>query len=541
MKGRTYGRLFRHAGNLASLLVGVLWLSLAGAVDTSTCGFLKCEAYKASLPPSSSPTYVCRADGTPPSVHLKYYFVAGTEYDSGTDFPFCNCASQPTIPTGGPFNDTGCIAGCRYHMAGPGICWGPPDGGSARVCDGPATPSGANCNPLDPNEPPAPSTPTVCNPTLMGVEFCMTPLVPPPPDIPKICGTRNGVSVGCVAPPGCMSNEYGYICAGNPPPEPTNPAPPGEPYPPPDGNPPPSYYCTGVGACTTISVSTGGGPGSAPPPGCPSGTHGSAGNCQPDQLCGDGSAPVGGSCPAPHTNCPDGSPAVGGTCNAPGGGGTDDHGQCPDGNPAQHGRCYGNCPDGTRPNNGRCPAPTGACPNGATPVGGRCPVGGTCNVVTDPHHCSTDGNGNNCDPVADPAHCGQNNANAGGGATCAAPPFCTGDPVNCQVLQQAYNTRCAVERVGDAFKVTGDVPTGHEGESPGDTDIVHDVSGDMLGQVNGSGFLGGGSCPRAPQFQMMGHTFDFTEYTWWCSALDALGAVIGFVGAFIAMRILSGG
>ncbi|GAA0709467.1 virulence factor TspB C-terminal domain-related protein [Dokdonella soli] len=151
------------------------------------------------------------------------------------------------------------------------------------------------------------------------------------------------------------------------------------------------------------------------------------------------------------------------------------------------------------------------------------------------------GGPSNCNPATDPNQCnGTPKGNAGGGETCRAPPFCSGDPIQCQVLQQAYNTRCAVENLGK-WPQGEPVPDGHDGESPGDTHVVHDNSGELLGQVSSSGFLGGGSCPKPPTFSAMGHTFDFASQSWWCDGLSILGGIILFVGAFLSMRILSGG
>jgi hypothetical protein len=150
--------------------------------------------------------------------------------------------------------------------------------------------------------------------------------------------------------------------------------------------------------------------------------------------------------------------------------------------------------------------------------------------------------GSTCNPATDANHCNNGNANAGGGESCSAPPFCTGDPVNCQVLQQAYNTRCAVEALGDNFKVTGPVPDGHAGEAPGDTNVLEERGGGMLGQINSGGFLGGGSCPSLPAFTVMGASFDFfAGASWWCDLLSAVGGIVLFIGGFVAMRILTAG
>ena len=59
------------------------------------------------------------------------------------------------------------------------------------------------------------------------------------------------------------------------------------------------------------------------------------------------------------------------------------------------------------------------------------------------------GDDGDCDPATETC------PDAGGGQTCGAAPSCTGDPINCQVLFQAWKTRCAVEGTPVAGGVCG--------------------------------------------------------------------------------------
>lgn len=91
------------------------------------------------------------------------------------------------------------------------------------------------------------------------------------------------------------------------------------------------------------------------------------------------------------------------------------------------------------------PAPTTSATGG--PTGPRTTVVGVTSSVgtgsnggggTNPDGGGTTPPGT-CDPTKGPCPA------AGGGQTCGGAPTCTGDAVNCQVLFQAWKTRCAVE------------------------------------------------------------------------------------------------
>lgn len=494
----------------------------AWAIDTSTCGYLACEASHAAGQVSggrcdSAPPYgrecECRlssADGCPGYPGQRVCLVRITLSPGVPASPAqmldywgsCACSAQPPISgDGGQFaNAQGkmCVGGCRYEPKplpgdpAAGVACTPFElvAGSKLVCTsaGGWYAPGTNCNPLDPDEPapvPEPSGTKQCR-EIDGVgETCITPIAPPPPDIPKLCPEVGGEALPCISPPECKESSSGVaVCAGNPAPEP----PPAEP---PMQRPPPVVSfpsCTGQGSCSPVTVNV------YPP---------EVDNSDHNQTCPDGSHPVNGSCAAPPGRCADGSTPVAGKCPAASDGdghpGSDN--TCSNGTPPQAGHCYDDCPDGSRPVMGLCPAPAGTCPNGSAPTDGRCRVGEPCTGES----------------------CGDGNA-AGGGGTCRAPPFCSGDQILCASLHQTWESRCAVDRLGSALN-PAPPSDGDYGPEYGAGDAWA-APGDENGpELDDSGWLGARSCPAMPQVQFMGHSYDVGEWIP-CSALSILSLMI---------------
>lgn len=521
---------------VVAALLGVVMLCAmrnARAIDTSTCGWLACEAVVPGnsdpLPPPAREDE-CR-EGPEPNKRIEDWYRTWCDNCpgwsawafSGTSFAQCNCSAQPPIPAGDAFATTEsgnayCNAGCQYVVDGPGICWGPPNGGGSRVCSVAVVPSGVNCNPVSPPPPePPPPTGTECFDSGTGSQVCLTPLVAPP-DLPQICGTRDGNSVGCVVVDECSTGEAGSLCAGEPAPSPppTNDDPPRT-YPEPDVSVTVTY-CSGPGACSEIHVESSGPPDSPPPEPCPEGSHREGGACVQSPRCPDGSSPVGGSCPAPVGNCPDGSRPVNGTCPAVGGG--DSGAGCPPGQVDVGGTCFAPCADGSAPVAGACPAPVGTCPSGATPVNGRCEMGSPCDPATDPNGCSGEGN------------------NAGGGLTCGAAPYCTGDLALCSIQFQSWKTRCAIEALNPSVGPTeGDYGTTYtSGQAWGNGDS----DGGDGSTLDASGWLGGGGdCPALPTVTFMDSTFSMDEWLP-CSTLHILSVLI-LLGGYVQAAFIIGG
>lgn len=420
-----------------------------------------------------------------------------------------------------------CESGCLFTPVGGSVCtpWeidpatgGPKSNKWTCAAEGWSA-LGENCNPLHPDAPLQPSPPKVCKGTQVG-EICLEPLVPPPPAPPEICASYNGDQLGCAGQGDpCKVSPKGALCVGNPPPEPPPPEnPPGSPsgtpppqWPPPivvpgESGPPQACITMADGSVHCIEVKVHPKPEPSPePPKCP-----------------DGSSPsADGTCAAPPGQCPGGTAPVNGRCPAPdGGGGPGQLGNCPDGSTPQNGVCYGNCPDGSRPVNGTCAAAPGTCPNGAQPVNGRCSLGSPCNPATDLDHCE-----------------GNNGGNAGGGGTCAAAPFCSGDVIACAALNQTWRTRCGVEKLTSAITNTDGLPT--EGDI-GITDPSEVISegGDLGSMLDTSSWLSG-SCPLFPVYEVMGVRIDLNNGAW-CTTLNWLGYLV-FAGATItSAKILAG-
>lgn len=528
---------------LISAAAGLFSASDANA--QTSCGFLRCEEY--IIPNPQNLGYglqhkECRQGTGPNADKIEYWnrlCWAGGSCDpwnySGTTFALCNCAAQPNddqpskfgSPTGAP---KFCKAGCTFVPLG-GYSTRYPDitgNTSGSVIHSPPgwRPDGSQCNPLAPDAPSQepPPEPNCDN------DQCISSDDHYPP---KFCVEHQGKQV-CVGPddgPCAGDNAKGYLCLGNPPPDPppppeTKPDPnnPSQPAPP-AASGSGSGFCNGAGACVSNSweyteggAGTGGGdppddpddPGTGPggiggPNVCPDGSAPQGGRCPAPVMCPGGTAPVNGRCPS-ATNCPVGTTPTGtaGQC-APTSGTT-----CPPGSTQVGNVCQGTvtCPNGATPDaNNTCPGTVGTCPNGAQPVNGQCDITSACDPETDPNQCQ-----------------GQEEGNAGGGQTCGAAPFCSGDPVVCQVLHQQWRTRCQLELT---YGTDSDVSMGGEAD-PGPYDpnaVFEEGDGDgWFDQLDASGWLAGSSCPQFEPIEVMGTTIDFgqIDYCWIFAMMHAL-------------------
>lgn len=116
-------------------------------------------------------------------------------------------------------------------------------------------------------------------------------------------------------------------------------------------------------------------------------------------------------------------------------------------------------------------------------------------------------NGTQVDQDGDGIPDGVGGGSASGGASCDAPPVCTGDEIGCATLVQQWQTRCAVaELVGDADGIDPEVTdySGELGEAltehglwQEETGIFEDL-GISLVDPNASP----GGCPAGPSFAL---------------------------------------
>lgn len=516
-------------------VIFVIGSVFASNVFATECGFLACETAKAgqfyTACNGGGGHCECRAR-IAGLISLDYFNASGAYAGNLLNVGECNCTTRPDLGggmLGTRANGKRCDAGCLFTPSAPSVKFSDANGQWWTQSDaGWHNDSGLQCNPLDngSDESTPPPDPVECH-----GQTC----VPADQEPPKFCIEHGGQRI-CVDPdqgPCAGDSSAGYLCMGNPPPDPPPPpesAPdpenPTEPAPPvAEGGPVES--CNGAGACSSNnwsyseggSGSGGGGddpgeddPPEEEPPPPPGGLPG---------RCPDGSVPQQGMCPAPM-ECPGGVTPVNGQC--PGNqscavGTVGANGLCSDGSPPST-----TCANGATPNaNGTCPASPSTCPNGAQPVNGQC------SVVSE------------CDPQTDPNQCQQDNGHASGGQTCLSPPACSGDQVLCMQVQQQWLTRCAL----DSLRVQGE---------PGESDYGPTLNGeDSWGQGEGGegssldtgGWLGAGggtgdTCPSLPTATFMEYTVDLASVIP-CSVLHILATLILLGGMAQGLYIVGRG
>jgi len=135
---------------------------------------------------------------------------------------------------------------------------------------------------------------------------------------------------------------------------------------------------------------------------------------------------------------------------------------------------------------------------------------------------------------------------ASGGGTCEAPPSCSGDAINCAILDQSWRNRCQGggddNGNGQPDWLEGDAPgidnDGNAGAGVGDTSRFGLSVG--TGALDDSDLFGGGSCP-AFSISVLGFEASTGDIPSWCETiLPAIRAIILIFGAFTAVRILMG-
>jgi len=227
-----------------------------------------------------------------------------------------------------------------------------------------------------------------------------------------------------------------------------------------------------------------------------------------------GSAPAPPSPPYPPAQQPEHS----GTATSPGGGQTpvtfygppwDNNAGPPDEN--------GNCPTGSVPSGSTCVCTGTLVFNGSACVAGD-------NTGCGPDHPQYP----NCEGDED------DDRTAGTGTCGSTPPACSGDEIDCSILFQTFQTRCALLGTDDPPGIDlSDDPLQQYGGADGlfeDEDIGP-------GDLDESGFLGGGGCPTMQSINVLGKTIEFTPV--WCE-LSWLGGLLVALAYFMAARIVYG-
>ncbi|MBL8642970.1 MAG: hypothetical protein JNK21_03475 [Rhodospirillaceae bacterium] len=435
-----------------------------------------------------------------------------------------------------------CKDDCQYTFTGEGFCGGvgpgiPPSEGAG--CTGVFSKNGNSCvtnpddpvtdDPVDPNPEYESCDGAECV-TTDGDEFCTD------------AGTCVDAPDGPDDPGDCDIGTQDAICASGsdePPPAPADP-----PVPTDHGGPTiNNFHFTNGGDSPNVEVHESDGPdwqsdsendgngdtpGDEPP--CPSGEiRGDDGQCTGD---GDGDG--------------DGDGESGGTC--------------PPGQERISGSCVNACPPGqTRGSNGACSSSV-VCPLGQRPQGGvcvsNCPAGQTWNAATG--QCNSVcpmgefWNGTQCEEITDENECdpgevrddqgecgpGDGDGSVSGGGSCQSPPICTGDTVQCAVVQQTFETRCAVEALTDVTGADESLGTDYTPDQLFETVTIDDVP-----TIDSAGWLGGArSCPFEGGFvlSLTGGTVD-VDLSMLCDLLAIGAQLVLLLAAIQCMRILGSG
>jgi hypothetical protein len=537
------GRLGDRHHCVAVLLYCVF--GLASTVQAQSCTALQ-QAYQAIMPlcAMTSPPYCDQGEAM---AHCRSWIIAKNAHEAAcTGFPpanyTCNivvesatipngyaraqigaggahqwfwqytCESRDPLSSGQRFTSDGagfgCMDGCLYSEALDFDFALDHQDGTTENLAYILTPTGALCPDGDsgPQIPPDPPPADPCADTPVG-EACLEP--------PNFCVNGNCVEL---PPPGGCSYGDPTLCVGNPPPPPASPPPP---EPPPGDDPCATGTGTANGQNFGINVHC------LEEPPCEPGTPG----CETDP------------CDA-NPNLPQ--------CEEEGGGFCEDNPEhvdcnsycennaqdplCQDNfceNNPEHFLCTGNGNCGEHPDDPVC---ENACTQ--VPPPSFCPGGGnTCQTnPNDPvcRHCVLypsdpvcQNSGNPCDE--DPQSDACTGAQVGGGATCEDRPACTGDVISCAILNQQWETRCAIERLGD----DGEEPEPIEGNAE-DHYSDEEIG---IGTFNTSGFLGGGGCPADT---IVLNFFGSSEAVpmLWCDILPWLGFLVVAAATVTGVRIL---
>jgi len=129
-----------------------------------------------------------------------------------------------------------------------------------------------------------------------------------------------------------------------------------------------------------------------------------------------------------------------------------------------------------------------------------------------------------------------------GGGSCDAPPACSGDAIQCNILFQTWSTRCEAQRIADAGGVGGgDGNDPWEGKlgDPGSTDLSPFMSEETVDGsfLDDSGLGLPRSCPDIDTFDLhffgSVKTIDFGSS--FCQGTSWVGSFIVLLGVFVGI------
>ena len=147
----------------------------------------------------------------------------------------------------------------------------------------------------------------------------------------------------------------------------------------------------------------------------------------------------------------------------------------------------------------------------------------------------TDGN---VDSGGNPLDGSQGEEGTGSGSAsgdCSVPPTCTGDAIQCAILEQQWHSAC--QDVGTDAGILAD--TGLTGFDDVEGQLGSTV--DLDTSLDDAGFLGPGAC--APDIPMnLGYFGSYTiPLTDWCPLFSFIGVLVLISGGIVSLRIIAGG
>lgn len=119
---------------------------------------------------------------------------------------------------------------------------------------------------------------------------------------------------------------------------------------------------------------------------------------------------------------------------------------------------------------------------------------------------------------------------ASGGGSCDAPPSCSGDAIQCAILQQQWKARCPDALSDSELQAAVGSP-----DMPSSTV-------DLPGSLSESGpiAISGASCPAAPTITVFGSVIELTWITYLCSFAAQVSALVMVAAYLTAAKILIG-
>lgn len=133
------------------------------------------------------------------------------------------------------------------------------------------------------------------------------------------------------------------------------------------------------------------------------------------------------------------------------------------------------------------------------------------------------------------------NGSSSGGGSCDAPPACTGESIQCNILFQTWSTRCAVTNLGDSGNgENGDNPWDGKTQEPGDTNVSQLISDEV---IDGADFLDSSgmglsrSCPQLDNFSLniFGSVVEIDFMSRFCGATSWLGPFMVLLGSYLGI------